>query len=256
MKTSVWLSVDPLVEKTMSAYGYCYGNPIKLVDPTGKEPNDVIIKGGASGKAFTELQKSVSSEMNLSMSDSGKLSYTQKDVNAKLSDNAQLLANAINDHSIVVNANASLSNKTDAGIHYIGGAFTGAAIGFDENYKPTMHTYQQINPYAMSLADEFLKKPGENTLHEITESYNIGKFLSLTKTSFVGFATAKDGADPFSAYNMGHNSASPQVPAEGYEAEYRNKDGESSDKLMKGGSASYFVTSPNGKEIQRFESYP
>jgi RHS repeat-associated protein len=36
--TSLWLSVDPLAEKTMDAYGYCYQNPIKFIDPTGEEP--------------------------------------------------------------------------------------------------------------------------------------------------------------------------------------------------------------------------
>ncbi len=43
-KTSVWISVDPLAEKTMSSYGYCYNNPVNLIDPTGMsaegiEPN-------------------------------------------------------------------------------------------------------------------------------------------------------------------------------------------------------------------------
>lgn len=33
-----WMNVDPLVEQTMDAYGYCYQNPIKFVDPTGEEP--------------------------------------------------------------------------------------------------------------------------------------------------------------------------------------------------------------------------
>ncbi|WMW78269.1 RHS repeat-associated core domain-containing protein [Flavobacterium sp. 20NA77.7] len=37
-KISVWLSVDPLVEETMDSYGYCYHNPINLVDPDGMKP--------------------------------------------------------------------------------------------------------------------------------------------------------------------------------------------------------------------------
>jgi RHS repeat-associated protein len=36
--TSLWLSVDPLVEKTKDAYGYCYQNPIRFIDPDGKSP--------------------------------------------------------------------------------------------------------------------------------------------------------------------------------------------------------------------------
>lgn len=36
-KWSIFISVDPLAEKTMSSYGYCYNNPIKFTDPTGME---------------------------------------------------------------------------------------------------------------------------------------------------------------------------------------------------------------------------
>ncbi len=36
-KWSTFISVDPLAEKTMDAYGYCYQNPINLVDPDGRE---------------------------------------------------------------------------------------------------------------------------------------------------------------------------------------------------------------------------
>lgn len=34
-KLSIFISVDPLAEETMDPYGYCYENPIKLIDPTG-----------------------------------------------------------------------------------------------------------------------------------------------------------------------------------------------------------------------------
>ena len=39
-KASVWLSVDPLAEKYpgLSPYNYCLNNPVRLVDPNGKEP--------------------------------------------------------------------------------------------------------------------------------------------------------------------------------------------------------------------------
>ena len=43
-KTSLWQSVDPLGEKTMEPYIFVSNNPIKAVDPDGKEK--IIVTGG------------------------------------------------------------------------------------------------------------------------------------------------------------------------------------------------------------------
>ncbi|MCQ2211678.1 MAG: RHS repeat-associated core domain-containing protein [Paludibacteraceae bacterium] len=42
--SAAWLSVDPLWEKYvgMSPYGYCAGNPVRLVDPDGKAPETIL----------------------------------------------------------------------------------------------------------------------------------------------------------------------------------------------------------------------
>ena len=52
-----WLSVDPMMDKypNISPYAYCAWNPVKLVDPDGKEIDDyftnigVRLEGNASG---------------------------------------------------------------------------------------------------------------------------------------------------------------------------------------------------------------
>ena len=46
-RVSLWLNVDPLAEKYphVSPYTYTLNNPIKLIDPDGKAPADIIIKG-------------------------------------------------------------------------------------------------------------------------------------------------------------------------------------------------------------------
>jgi RHS repeat-associated protein len=39
-RISIWASIDPLVEQTMDAYGYCNLNPVNLIDPTGMSSED------------------------------------------------------------------------------------------------------------------------------------------------------------------------------------------------------------------------
>ncbi|MCB6232267.1 RHS repeat-associated core domain-containing protein [Flavobacterium psychrophilum] len=76
MKTSLWLNVDPLAEKTpsVSSYVYCAENPINLVDPDGRSGEPVINKRNKTitvhsnvilygGKASSELAKSTASDI-------------------------------------------------------------------------------------------------------------------------------------------------------------------------------------------------
>lgn len=43
-----WMNVDPLAEKfpSRSPYNFCMNNPLRLVDPTGMAPEDIIIISG------------------------------------------------------------------------------------------------------------------------------------------------------------------------------------------------------------------
>ena len=45
---TMWLSVDPMADKypSISPYAYCAWNPVKLVDPDGKEVDDYFSKDG------------------------------------------------------------------------------------------------------------------------------------------------------------------------------------------------------------------
>ncbi len=91
---SVWYGVDPLAEKYpyMGAYVYCAGNPIKLVDPDGKE-NIVVVGSQNNNNAGSKLMfvnQGVRALKELSQSDPSesrtmllfKGDYTDKQINA------------------------------------------------------------------------------------------------------------------------------------------------------------------------------
>ncbi len=48
-KVSIFLNVDPLVEKTGTPYAYTYNNPIRFIDPTGMEPTSTDVRQNKDG---------------------------------------------------------------------------------------------------------------------------------------------------------------------------------------------------------------
>ena len=92
---SIWLSLDPMSDKysSMSPYADCADNPVKLVDPNGKEVWIIGDDASAVTKAYEQLQSSTSYKLKLR--DNGKVEIIGG--KAEYDDN-KLLAKAINDN--------------------------------------------------------------------------------------------------------------------------------------------------------------
>ena len=56
---TMWLSVDPMADKypSISPYAYCAWNPVKLVDPDGKDVWEVDGNGYITRKMPMEVRK-------------------------------------------------------------------------------------------------------------------------------------------------------------------------------------------------------
>ncbi|MEO7211167.1 hypothetical protein [Mucilaginibacter sp.] len=167
---------------------------------------DVHINGSEQQKATDELQKSVQGQLNLTRDGTtGNITYTQVAGTALTAD-ATKLKNALDDHSIVVNVNAT-NNTTDM----LGGAFRGNDVTTTMvDGKNMVVANQEINPKTTSTIDSFYEKPGANTLHEVTEAFAGAKLAQASGLS-TRAATQEDVLNPNSVYSTAHASAVDQA---------------------------------------------
>jgi RHS repeat-associated protein len=78
---SVWLSVDPMADKypSMSAYMYCAGNPVMLVDPDGREPMSQTRGFGWLKKMFNKVKSLFLAPKNYNDHIDNWMQYTHAD---------------------------------------------------------------------------------------------------------------------------------------------------------------------------------
>lgn len=84
---AMWLSVDPMWEKYagMSPYNYCAGNPVKFVDPDGKDIDDESLdEWNKFEEKLSQKKSEVSSKLNEKIAEKDKLEASGKRVSKKI----------------------------------------------------------------------------------------------------------------------------------------------------------------------------
>mgnify|MGYP003296978392 CR=1 FL=1 len=179
-----WLSVDPMADKypSISPYSYCAWNPVKLVDPDGRE---VYINGDGADQAVKQL-----SNRRLSITrdlETGKLTYSISQ-NAKINQREKELIKAISSENVKINiyaTNNSIYKIDDYPLdnNTLCGMFMGTSVSDCDNNGRIVsaETYQVVNPNICENRDKYFSVPkGTSLIHEITESYQAG-LLSIEK---------------------------------------------------------------------------
>ena len=169
---TMWLSVDPLSDKypSISPYAYCAWNPVKLVDPDGRE---VYITGDEKSKeeALRQIQQK-SKNMVFSIDENGKLTFTGE-AKTKME---KYMENIIKSSKVSVGLCVQNNSNYNGEKRDIG-CFDGNMLSNDGE---TVYTSQVINVNGSDKWDKICKNLGNMIWHEIAESYE-GGLISLKK---------------------------------------------------------------------------
>ena len=199
---SIWLSVDPMSDKYPSAspYTYCANNPVRLVDPDGRE---YIIDGENSKTikaAFAQLQ--ASTNLQLKMDKNGKVRIIGGEAST---DYDTKLKEAINSSIVSVTIHAT-SYDTYEGYVIPGGAHFGTH--YDPNTE-TAEAEQVVNPYLLAAMDLSCGRAiGTSMAHEALEAYYCGTKAIEHQTDI---EKAKPGKPTYYLFEQAHNLA-PEQP--------------------------------------------
>ncbi len=165
---SIWMSVDPMSDKypSLSPYAYCGNNPVKLVDPSG-EDYEVVIVGDYVEKAFESLQSGTN--LQLSIDENGKITAS----GTALNENDEQLLKAITSMDVTCEINT--------GLQFGAGEYHGTIYNAQD---ATSISTNNVNIFTMQDL-ELNGASGAGIIHEITEGYNLGRYVVDTRKSTI-----------------------------------------------------------------------
>ena len=207
-----FISTDPLKEKypDISPYAYCANNPVKYIDPDGRK---IVVGGQAKRQYYNQVREGAKSlGISIKMNKDGILSakFKRKE---EISADGQKFLNAVNSQKVTVKINTTNSDYVD-GVPFVGGAFMGnevtivtRKIGKDDiiTVGKTATAFQTVNPDDLEKMDNYSRKLGMTSIHEVTEPYQ-GALISIEK----GISSGNEINDPNSVYTQAHDAATPQ----------------------------------------------
>ncbi|MDD1524988.1 RHS repeat domain-containing protein [Riemerella anatipestifer] len=115
-KTSIWLNVDPLVEKTMQPYVFSNNNPVNFVDLDGKEPFDWI-RQMVNGKSIWTYNANIKTVTQASLA--GYQNVVGVYSSATISREGTM---GLSSYSFSLNSNGSVTNNSDGS--FVNNTFT------------------------------------------------------------------------------------------------------------------------------------
>ena len=178
---TMWLSVDPLADKypNVSPYVYCAWNPIRLIDPDGKE---VYITGDPKlvEKALTQIREK-SSNLYFSLEDGGRLKAIQRS-DKELTKEEIYMLGIINSTEVNIKLEVQDNDHVDVGkIGKGGGSYCGNKLRYDKDGKIIgADARQAININTMSKIDRLAWSTGDLMWHEISEAFE-GGLIAIDK---------------------------------------------------------------------------
>ena len=212
---TMWLSVDPLADKypSISPYNYCMWNPVKLVDPDGR---DVYINGAQADRAVERLQ---TEKMKITRDpETGKLSVDIGNYKRRnLSKHEKMIYDAIMSENVTVQVTASATHKATDDNGNLVDAYYGDDGKSYKTYGGSFHgaSYSEHDGSGCAFTRCFMDvdlmdKNGANQAvpHEISEQYLLGKMAIKKKGNIKPAFIIQGKSNP--EYLEAHEKAIPQ----------------------------------------------